>query len=56
MEEYYMKKENEEIVVEICKKYCKTENFILLLLKICKDNNIKNIKEVIEQNLNKCVK
>lgn len=51
-----MKKENEEIVVEICKKYCKTENFILLLLKICKDNNIKNIKEVIEQNLNKCVK
>lgn len=44
-------KENEEIIEGICKKYCKTKNFILLLLKICKDNNIENVKEEIEKNL-----
>lgn len=49
-------KENGEIVEEICEKHCKTERLILLLIKICKDNNVKNIKKVIEQNLNRCVK
>lgn len=44
-------KENGEIVEEICEKHCKTERLILLLIKICKDNNIENVKEEIEKNL-----
>lgn len=43
-----MKKYEERIVEEICIKYCKTKKFIILLMKICKDNNIKNAKKYIE--------
>lgn len=32
---------NEAIIVQnLCKKYCKNERFIILLLKICKDNDM----------------
>lgn len=47
----------EEILKEICKKYCKKERFILLLYKIAKTNNVNNIEESIETFLKrKCVK
>lgn len=40
---------NEEMnVEELSKKYCKSKDFILLLIKICKDNNVKNIKRKVE--------
>lgn len=47
-----MEKEMEKLIVEeICKKYGKSENFIILLTKICKDNNILDIKNTIEKIL-----
>lgn len=46
-----MKKYEDEIVGELSSRYCKTKDFIILLLKICKDNNIQNSKESIEQYL-----
>lgn len=51
----------EEMLKEICKKYCKKERFILLLYKIAKTNNVNNIEESIKTFLkasvsNKCVK
>lgn len=35
------------VVEEICKKYGKSEKFIALLFKICKDNNVKNTTQLI---------
>lgn len=46
-----MKRYEKEIVKEICKKYCKSEKFIVLLIKICKDNKIKNVYGNIEKEL-----
>lgn len=51
----------EEMLKEICKKYCKKERFILFLYKIAKTNNVNNIEESIKTFLktsvsNKCVK
>ena len=46
-----MKEYEERIVEELSKKYCKSKKFIILLLKICKDNNIQNAKRSIEEYL-----
>lgn len=40
-----------EILEEMCKKYCKRKRFILLLYKICRENNVNNIKKCIEEFL-----
>ncbi len=45
------KKMIEKISQELSKKYCKNERFIILLIKICLNNNIveeKHIKKEIE--------
>ena len=41
----------EKIIKELYQKYNINENYIRLLFKICKDNNIINIKEEIEEFL-----
>ncbi len=47
-----MKKTYEKIVVkEVAEKYGQNEKFIILLEKICEDNNIKNSKNIIENFL-----
>lgn len=51
----------EEILKEICEKYCKKERFILLLYRIAKTNSVNNIEESIKTFLKysvskKCVK
>ncbi len=46
-----MKKYEEEIIKEICKKYCKSKKFVILLIKICNDCKIKNKYKVIEKEL-----
>ena len=44
--------EYEKIIAkELAKKYCKSEKFIVLLIKICKDNKIEKISKYIEKNL-----
>ena len=48
------KKEVKEIVKELSLKYYKNEEFIVLLVKICIDNEIKNIKSTIEKYLQVC--
>lgn len=40
-----------KVVEKMCKKYCKRRKFILLLIKICTDHNIKNIENYIEEYL-----
>lgn len=45
----------EEIVKEICKKYNKREEHVCLLIKICKDNKVKNIRQVLEEVLDSSV-
>lgn len=41
---------NEKIIVnEISKKYNKNKNYIKLLVKICEDFKVENIKEEIEK-------
>lgn len=40
-----------DVVSEISIKYCKSNKFILLLVKICKNNNVKNIRLQIERYL-----
>lgn len=46
----------EKIVEELSRRYCKSKNFIVLLIKICKDNNVKDTLTYIEKYLTKCVK
>lgn len=41
----------EEIVKEMEKKYNVSENYTRLLIKICLDNNIKDIKNKIDMFL-----
>ena len=41
----------EEIIREICEKCNRRENFIRLLVQICQDMNVKNVKECISQFL-----
>ena len=48
---------NEKIIVnEISKKYNKNKNYIKLLVKICEDFKVENIKEEIEKIIIRCVK
>ena len=49
-----IKRENtmeEKIIKELHQKYNVNENYIRLLFKICKDNNVINIKVEIEEFL-----
>ncbi|MCI8487051.1 MAG: hypothetical protein HFJ20_08435 [Clostridia bacterium] len=46
----------ENIVEELSRRYCKSKRFIVLLIKICEDNNIKDASNYIEKFLMKCVK
>lgn len=46
-----MEKNEAKMITELSKKYCKSERFIILLVKICKENNINNIKEYLEKEL-----
>lgn len=46
----------EEIVEELSRRYCKSKRFIVLLIKMCKDNNIKDTIIYIKEYLIKCVK
>lgn len=40
----------EKLIVEkMCKKYNRSEKFIRLLLKICKDNNILNKEKIVDE-------
>lgn len=36
-----------DVVKDLCMKYNKKEDFIKLLIKICKDNNVLDIRETI---------
>lgn len=40
------------ILEKIKEKYCKNEKLIILLLKICRDNDIKQAKKYIEKFYN----
>lgn len=42
-----------DLIVKLTKKYKKSEKFISLLVKMCKDSNIKNNEKQIEQFLKK---
>nr|DAV68488.1 MAG TPA: hypothetical protein [Caudoviricetes sp.] len=46
----------ESIVNELSRRCCKSERFIVLLIKICEDNNIKDASNYIQKFLTKCVK
>ncbi len=46
----------EDAVKELSKKYNKSERFVLLLIKICKDNNKIDYIKIIDIELQKCVK
>ena len=52
-----MKKLNEEMVTEeilvneLSYKYCKSQKFIILLIRICKDNNVEDLELFIENHL-----
>lgn len=46
----------ESIVNELSRRCCKSERFIVLLIKICEDNNIKDASNYIQKFLMKCVK
>ena len=46
----------EEIVEELSRRYCKSKRFIVLLIKMCRDNNIKDTIIYIKEYLIKCVK
>lgn len=52
-----MKKLNEEMVTEeilvneLSYKYCKSQKFIILLIRICKDNNVEDLELFIENYL-----
>ncbi len=43
----------QDVVKELSEKYNKSEKFVLLLIKICKDNNVKleEIRENLDINL-----
>lgn len=41
------------LIIKLTKKYKKSEKFISLLVKICKDSNIENNEKQIEQFLKK---
>lgn len=49
-----MEKITEKEIEKICKKYCKSKKFIILLIKICNDNKVKNtikcVKNCVKQN------
>lgn len=38
-----------DVVNDLCKKHGKSEKFIVLLLKICEDNNVKNAVQFINK-------
>lgn len=42
-----------DLIVKLTKKYKKSEKFISLLIKMCKDSNIENNEKQIEQFLKK---
>lgn len=42
-----------DLIVKLTKKYKKSEKFISLLVKMCKDSNIENNEKQIEQFLKK---
>ena len=42
-----------DLIVKLTKKYKKSEKFISLLVKMCKDSKIKNNEKQIEQFLKK---
>lgn len=52
-----MKKLNEEMITEeilvneLSYKYCKSQKFIILLIRICKDNNVEDLELFIENHL-----
>lgn len=46
----------EEMVEELSRRYCKSKRFIVLLIKMCRDNNIKDTIKYIKEYLTKCVK
>lgn len=46
----------ESIVEELSRRYCKSKRLIVLLIKICKDNNVKDVPIYIEKYLTRCVK
>lgn len=46
----------EDVVKELSKKYNKSEKLILLLIKICEDNNKIDYIKIIDIELQKCVK
>lgn len=52
-----MKKLNEEMIAEkilvneLSYKYCKSQKFIILLIRICKDNNVEDLELFIENHL-----
>lgn len=43
----------ESIVKELSRRCCKSEKFIVLLIKICEDNNIKDVGNRIITYYNK---
>lgn len=44
-----------DIVIKLTEKYKKSERFILLLIKMCKDCNIENKEEMIEKFIKKVI-
>ena len=37
------------IINEMCKKYGQSKKFVILLIKICKDNNVENTTNLIDK-------
>lgn len=46
MKDVVLNKERNNIK-ELSKRYCKSENYVLFLFKICKDLNFKNTKKEV---------
>ena len=38
-----------DVVKDLCKKHGKSEKFIVLLLKICEDNNVRDTTQLINE-------
>lgn len=44
-----MEELDEAIIEKICEDTCRRKEFIILLIKICRDNNVKNIIKCVKK-------
>ncbi len=46
-----MEELDEAIIEKICEDTCRRKEFIILLIKICRDNNVKNIIKCVKKSV-----